>query len=184
MSLQWEERVWTYVCVHMCCKTIMAPCGDRGSLSRDFPLPRSIISQTTGRETRHTRLKHTRRWPSHLRWTAGNEHWHIHTSHVALNCLVPTIPSSCPFLPLSFLSSPTSPAAFLTCLRETEGASRAGKQRHTRHTTHSQWHWLQPLSVCTEEKVLVLACQKEHQFSSSKHTHPGSVLFGDRSDCA
>lgn len=30
-----------------CVQTIVAACGDTGSLSRDFPSPRSIISQTS-----------------------------------------------------------------------------------------------------------------------------------------
>lgn len=88
-------------------------------------------------------------------------------------CLVLKIPPSCPFFPHFFLSSPTSTAAFLTCLREIEGASRTDKQRHTIHTTHSQWHWPQPLSVCTEEKVLVLAYQKRTLISA--HTCPRLV---------
>lgn len=86
------------------------------------------------------------------------------------------IPSSCPFLPLSFPSPPTSAAAFLTCLRETEGASRTDKQRHTTHTTRSQWHWLQPLSVCTEEKVLELAYQKRRPIPLSQ-THSFPLLL-------
>lgn len=43
-----------------------------------------------------------------------------------------------------------------------QGDGGGGPPGHTnKSTTNSQWHWLQPLSVCTEEKVLAHILQED-----------------------
>lgn len=169
-------------------QTIVAACGDTGSLSRDFPSPRSIISQTSAWGEREGGRKGERERggaghrlsPNYskprgdLLGQDGQQITDTDKSHAAPEPPGPKDIIFPSFLPHSFLSSPTPPAAFLTCLRETEGASRTDKQRHTTCTTRSQCHWLQPLSVCTEGKVLALAYQKGTPIAA--HTCPCLVF--------
>lgn len=93
---------------------------------------------------------------------------------MALRCLLLKIPSSCPFLPLSLLSSPTSPTAFLTCLRETGGAP--GQTNKDAQHTHNGSGCSHCLYALKKSKGLGACSTKiEHQLPLSQ-THIYSHL--------
>ena len=167
MCLNGDKHWCGLLCLCVCREEIVAACGDRDSLSWDFLPPRSIVSHPTASGKRDgeqqnpppPRLKQTRRWPSCLRWTAGNGHWHKHMSRVALHCSrVLKIPSPCPFCP-SFLP-PTLPH-FSCCIPHMPQGHRGGLQdgQTKTHNTHNTLtmalaativcvHWGKGLGAC------------------------------------
>lgn len=131
-----------HVCECVCRRTTATTCLDRGALSRDFPPPRSIISQPTARGERDGRradFPQTKAKPGgDLLGYDKQQVMSIDVNTRAMwppKCLVLKIPSFCPFLPLSFLSSPTSPA----CIPDMPQGDRGGLQdRQTKtHNTHT-----------------------------------------------